>query len=627
MAAALNPIVAEVTHAIEKRSAPYRQYYLNQVDEAIAKMDGKKAAGLMDCSNLAHVLAAEGDKQPTWPIVAITTAYNDMVSAHAPYGDYPEKIKRALRELNATAKVAGGTGAMCDGVTQGAEGMELSLFSRDHIAGDVAIALSHQAFDAHIMLGICDKIVPGLIMGALSAGKHLPTILLPSGPMKSGTVSNKQKSDARGLYTNGKISREELLEQYEQQAYHSAGTCTFYGTANSNQMLMQILGLHEPGAAFINPGTDLREALTRHGAQRSIQIDTPIGKMLSVESFVNGMIGLLATGGSTNHTMHLPAMAKRCGIILKWRDFDLLSKVVPLMANVYPNGDADINHFQDAGGIEFIIGDLLRHGLLHRDVKTVFGTGMEAYNQEAIFDDNNRLVWRPVEQESPDRSVLRGVDDPFRAEGGIREIVGKIGGKPTRAIMKTSSVPEDGLIVEAPVRVFNEQADVIAARKRGDLNMDVIVVVRFQGPRANGMPELHKLIPELKELQKAGYKVGLVGDFRLSGASGAIPSVVHVVPEAAAGGWLARVRDGDIMRIDGVTGKIELKVDTTEFDARKPIQLSSLNRDLETVGRDLFGHYRKIVSRADTGATIFPMPKRSSVSHGAIAQSLATAGM
>ena len=543
--------VRAVTERIRERSAPGRAGYLERMEAA--RRQGSVRAGL-SCTNLAHGFAAsdatdkEALKLMRWPNVAIVSAYNDMLSAHQPLDSYPALIKRAAREAGAVAQFAGGVPAMCDGVTQGQPGMELSLFSRDVIAMATGVALAHNMFDSALCLGVCDKIVPGLLMGALAFG-HLPVIFVPAGPMPSG-MPNKEKARIRQLYAEGRVGRDALLES-EAHSYHSAGTCTFYGTANSNQMLMEVMGLHMPGAAFVPPNTPLRDALTAAAAQRAARITAlgaeylPLARVADEKAIVNAVVGLLATGGSTNHTMHLVAMARCAGISITWDDFSDLSAVVPLLTRIYPNGSADVNRFQMAGGMAFLIRELLGAGYLHADSTTVMGAGLRAYSAEPWLDEG-RLSWRPAPAASGDLDVLRPADNPFSAHGGLKLLTGNLG----RSVIKTSAMKAEHHVVEAPAVVFEDQGDVITAFKEGRLSRDCVVVVRFQGPRANGMPELHKLTPSLASLQSRGFQVALVTDGRMSGASGSVPAAIHVTPEALSGGALGRVRDGDIIRLD-----------------------------------------------------------------------------
>ncbi|MEH0076591.1 phosphogluconate dehydratase [Pannonibacter sp. Pt2] len=598
--------IAEVTERIVKRSHDNRSRYLDRI-----RADGEKGPrrSTLACGNLAHGFAActvsdkaalAGDVVPN---LGIITAYNDMLSAHQPYETYPELIRQAARDAGAVAQVAGGVPAMCDGVTQGQSGMELSLFSRDIIAMSTAIGLSHAMFDAAVYLGICDKIVPGLVIGALSFG-HLPAVFIPAGPMTSG-ITNDEKAKTRQLYAEGKVGRAELLES-ESKSYHGPGTCTFYGTANSNQMLMEIMGLHMPGASFINPGTPLREALTREAAKRALAITalgneyTPIGEVLDERAIVNGVVGLHATGGSTNHTMHLVAMANAAGIKLTWDDISELSDVVPLLARVYPNGKADVNHFQAAGGMGFLIRELLSAGLLHKDVRTVNGTGLDGYTVEAKLNDEGTVRRDPAPAVSGDEKVLAPMPKAFQPNGGLKVLDGNMG----RAVIKISAVAAERHIIEAPARVFNSQDDLQAAFKRGELTGDVVAVVRFQGPKACGMPELHKLTPALGILQDKGLKVALVTDGRMSGASGKVPAAIHVTPEACDGGPIARIQDGDVIRVDAVKGTLEVLVDAAEFNAR-PLATHDLSANQTGTGRDLFAPFRALVGTADTGAHVF----------------------
>ena len=540
-------------------------------------------------------------RDPTAPNIAIVSAYNDMLSAHQPLERYPAIIKAAAREAGATAQYAGGVPAMCDGVTQGRPGMELSLFSRDVIAMATAVALTHDAFDASLMLGVCDKIVPGLVMGALSFG-HLPTIFVPAGPMTSG-ISNAEKARVRGLYAQGKATRDELLDS-EMKSYHGPGTCTFYGTANSNQMMMEMMGLHLPGAAFVNPNTPLRDALTAAAAKRAVEIRdggndyAPMGAVVDAKSLVNAIAGLLATGGSTNHTLHLIAMGRAAGVLLTWEDFDDLSRVTPLIAKVYPNGTEDVNAFHAAGGMAFVIRQLLDAGLAHEDVLTVAGPGLRRYQTEPFLEDG-RLVWRDGPTASLNRDILRPVDDPFQASGGLRLLKGPLG----RAVMKTSAVKTEHQVIEAPAIVFDSQEALQAAFQAGELNRDFIAVVRFQGPRANGMPELHNLTPPLGVLLDKGFKVALVTDGRMSGASGKVPAAIHVTPEAADRGPLAQIRTGDILRLDATAGALEIKADPAEFALREH---GLAPRAQDGYGRELFASMRRTAGPADAGAcTLF----------------------
>ena len=599
----LNPTLARVTERIQKRSAATRQAYLARIDAAAD--EGPLRKGL-SCTNLAHGFAAapEQDKTPLqqlqWPNIAIVSAYNDILSAHQPLVTYPELIKQAAREVGATAQFAGGVPAMCDGVTQGQPGMELSLFSRDVIAMATAVALSHNMFDGALCLGVCDKIVPGLLMGALAFG-HLPVIFVPGGPMPSG-LPNQEKARIRQLFAQGQIGREELLKA-ESASYHSPGTCTFYGTANSNQMLMEVMGLHLPGAAFPNPDTPLRYALTAEAARRVVGLGarsehyTPVGRMLDERSMANAIVGLLATGGSTNHTMHLVAIARVAGILLDWDDFDALSGVVPLLTRMYPNGEADVNQFHAAGGMGYLIRELLDAGLLHEDVATAAGRGLRHYTREPFMDDN-RLTWREAPAASGDDNILRPASTPFDTAGGLRLLNGNLG----RAIIKLSAVAKAHHIIEAPARVFASQDELLAAFARDELNQDMVAVLPWQGPRARGMPELHKLSPTLAVLQDRGYRVALVTDGRMSGASGKVPAAIQVTPEAACGGALGLVRDGDPLRVDGSNGRLELLVAQDELAKRRAEVPGNLARAREGMGRELFANFRGVTTGAEQGA-------------------------
>ena len=603
---AINARLGDITQRIVERSRDTRGRYLDRI--AAAAEAGPRRARL-GCANQAHGFAAcgVGDKamlrSGTGANLAIVTAYNDMLSAHQPYEGYPEMIRRAAREAGGVAQVAGGVPAMCDGVTQGEAGMELSLFSREVIALSTAVALSHQTFDSSVYLGICDKIVPGLVIGALSFG-HLPAVFIPAGPMTSG-LPNDQKAKIRQLFAEGKVDRAALLEA-EAESYHGPGTCTFYGTANTNQMMMEIMGMHLPGASFVNPNTPMRDALTTEAARRAMQITalgnsyTPMGRMLDERAFVNGIVGLHATGGSTNHTLHIVAMAAAAGIKLTWADFSDLADIVPLLCRVYPNGKADVNHFHAAGGMAFVIRELLGDGLLHRDVETVFGQGLDAYTAEPTLGADGQVVWRDGPERSGDETVLRGTAAPFHATGGLKLLDGALG----RAVLKTSAVAPERHVIEAPARVFHSQEALQKAFKAGELAGDMVAVVRFQGPKANGMPELHKLMPPLGVLQDRGHRVALVTDGRLSGASGKVPAAIHVTPEATEGGPIAKVRDGDLLRIDAVTGRLDVLVPAEEWEARE-----AATCDLEAshwgCGRELFAPFRAAVGSADAGATIF----------------------
>ena len=604
----LHSVIAAVTQRIVTRSQPYRTAYLSRLEHA--RREGVQR-GALSCTNLAHGFAAfpANDKlalrQDKKPSVAIVSSYNDMLSAHQPFERFPQLIKTAVRDAGGVAQFAGGVPAMCDGVTQGRPGMELSLFSRDTIAMATAVALSHNMFDAAVYLGVCDKIVPGLLIGALHFG-HLPAIFIPAGPMTSG-MSNSQKAKTRQLYTQGKIGREELLEA-EAQSYHDAGTCTFYGTANSNQMLMEVMGLHMPGTAFITPNTPLRDALTIAAARRAVEISAltksymPVGRVVDEKSVVNGIIALLATGGSTNHTLHLVAIAKAAGIVIDWDDFDALSDVVPLLTRIYPNGEADVNYFHAAGGTGFVIRELLDAGLLHEDVRTIMGEGLRSHATEP-FLKGSEVVWRPAAAVSGDASVLRTAASPFSPDGGLRLMQGNLG----RAVMKISAVKPEHRVIEAPAIVFESQDAFNAAYKAGKLDRDFVAVLRFQGPQANGMPELHALTPALAILQDAGRRVALVTDGRMSGASGKVPSAIHVSPEVLAGGPLGRVRDGDMIRLDGEAGVLMALVDEAEWAARV-LPTADLSANTVGMGRELFAMFRHVVSGAEDGATIFGLP-------------------
>ncbi|MDY0330616.1 MAG: phosphogluconate dehydratase [Thiomonas sp.] len=626
----LHPVVAAVTQRIEARSAARREAYLARLRAA---RGGKVERAHLSCTNLAHAMAAAPTSAKlllkeitpqSRPNLAIVSAYNDMLSAHQPLGAFPAWIKEAAQAAGATAQFAGGVPAMCDGVTQGQAGMELSLFSRDVIAMATAVALSHQMFDAGLYLGVCDKIVPGLLIGALAFG-HLPGIFVPGGPMTSG-MGNDEKARIRALYAEGKIGRAELLEA-EMQSYHSAGTCTFYGTANSNQMLMEIMGLHLPGSAFVNPGTPLREALTRAAATRAVAISaegseyTPIGELVDARVIVNGLVGLLCTGGSTNHTIHLVAIARAAGIDINWTDFDDLSKAVPTLTRLYPNGRADVNQFHAAGGMGFVIRELLAAGLLHADVQTVAGPGLARYAQEPGLD-GGQLVWRGVNGDSLDRDILRPVADPFAPDGGLKLMTGNLG----RAIIKVSAVKPEYREITAPALVFDDQDDLLAAFKRGELERDFVAVIRFQGPAANGMPELHKLMPTLGVLQDRGFKVALVTDGRMSGASGKVPSAIHVTPEAVHGGPIARVRDGDRITLNAHTGQVNAEV-PPEVWATRQAQAIDLSRRQYGVGRELFAAFRQHVDGAEQGATSFRHPDWTHEPEHAMSAMPATAGI
>ncbi|WP_020159788.1 MULTISPECIES: phosphogluconate dehydratase [Methylobacter] len=600
----MHPILEKVTEEIIERSRATRDAYLARVDAAVEK--GPHRAKLA-CGNLAHGFAACASGEKTdlagseKANIAIISSYNDMLSAHEPFKDAPALIKQAIKEAGGVAQFAGGVPAMCDGITQGQPGMELSLFSRDVIAMATAIGLSHNMFDGALYLGVCDKIVPGLLIGALSFG-HLPAVFVPAGPMPSG-LPNKEKVRIRQLYAEGKVGRKELLES-ESQSYHSAGTCTFYGTANSNQMMVEIMGLHLPGSSFINPYTPLRDELTKAAARQVLKFTSqgndfrPIAHMITEKAIVNAIIGLLATGGSTNHTIHLIAIARAAGIIINWDDFDKLSRIIPLLTRIYPNGQADVNHFQAAGGMGVLIAELLRNGLLHEDLLTVADEhGMKNYTQEPRLLDG-KLTWEPCPEASLDTEVLSTVAKPFATSGGLHVMHGNLG----RGVSKISAVAEEHQIVEAPAVVFDDQDDMMAAFKRGELEKDFIAVIRFQGPKSNGMPELHKLTPPLGVLQDKGFKVALVTDGRMSGASGKVPSAIHMCPECADGGPLAKVRDGDIIYLNTQTGEINVRVDEAEFNARTPAVNTATNHHCG-MGRELFGAFRRGASSSETGAS------------------------
>lgn len=597
--------IEAITKRIVERSKPTREAYLDRTRRAISKGVHRST---LSCGNLAHGFAvcSPADKAAlagdVVPNLGIITAYNDMLSAHQPFETYPALIRQAASEAGGVAQVAGGVPAMCDGVTQGQPGMELSLFSRDAIAMAAAIGLSHNMFDAAVYLGVCDKIVPGLMIAALTFG-HLPSVFIPAGPMTSG-LPNDEKSRIRQLYAEGKVGRAELLEA-ESKSYHGPGTCTFYGTANSNQMLMEIMGFHLPGASFINPGTSLRDALTKEAAKRALAITalgnefTPAGEMIDERSIVNGVVGLHATGGSTNHTLHLIAMARAGGIQLTWQDISDLSDIVPLLARVYPNGLADVNHFHAAGGMGFLIKQLLKAGYLHDDVRTVYGQGLAAYTIDPKLAEDGTVSREPASEVSADPKVLTTIDKPFQSNGGLKMLTGNLG----KAVIKISAVKPERHVIEAPAIVFHDQQELQDAFKAGKLERDFIAVVRFQGPRANGMPELHRLTPPLGVLQDRGFKVALVTDGRMSGASGKVPAAIHVTPEAVDGGPIAKIKDGDILRLDAIAGTLEVLVEAGEFASR-----SNATTDLDAnefgMGRELFASFRRIAGPADQGASV-----------------------
>ncbi len=602
----LNKTVAHVTKRITERSHDLRRDYLDRMARA---QEGGTARSRISCGNLAHAFAASGTDKPILkglhrPNIGIVSAYNDMLSAHQPLDRYPGLLKLAAQAKGCTAQFAGGVPAMCDGVTQGQVGMELSLFSRDVIAQATAVALSHNTFDGAVMLGVCDKIVPGLLIGALTFG-HLPVIMIPAGPMPSG-LPNKEKARIRKLFAEGKATREELLEA-ESASYHSPGTCTFYGTANSNQMLMEVMGLHLPGAAFVNPGTPLRDALTLAAGERICDITaqgedyTPISHTLDEKAFVNAMVGLAATGGSTNHAIHLVAIARAAGVIINWNDLDELSRVTPLLARIYPNGEADVNHFHAAGGLGLVIRELLDAGLMHPDIRCVHGGDLYEQTQEPFLQDE-RLSWRDTPPHSLDTDIVRPVAEPFAPEGGLRLLQGSLG----RAIVKISAVKPEHRQISAPARVFESQDDFLKAFSSQSLEGDFVAVIRGQGPRANGMPELHKLTPTLQVLQDRGQKVALLTDGRMSGASGSVLAAIHVVPEALAGGAISKVCDGDLIVIDAESGQLDLDMDPSELGARAEVLVSD-EASSHGCGRELFAHARRCVTGAEQGASIlFP---------------------
>ena len=609
----MNPEVLRVTHDIATRSRTLRHQYRRDIDEMASQPVHRSQ---LSCGNLAHGVAACGDedksviKMMDSANVGIVTAYNDMLSAHAPYAGYPEQIKAALNKMGCTAQVAGGVPAMCDGVTQGQPGMELSLFSRDVIAQATAVSLSHQMFDAVLMLGICDKIVPGLLMGALQFG-HLPALFIPAGPMTSG-LSNKEKVRVRQLYAEGKVDRGVLLEA-EMASYHGQGTCTFYGTANSNQMVLEAMGLQLPGSAFVNPDTPLRDALTSAAAEHVAKIarngrqSLPLAEVVDERSFVNGMVALLASGGSTNLCIHLIAIARAAGLVVNWSDFDALSKVVPLLARIYPNGSADINHFQAAGGTGLLFSELIQAGLMHGDARVCFGESLEAACLEPCLQEGV-LQWRSAPTQSLDPEVIRPAHDPFAPEGGIRLLEGNLG----RSLIKSSAVSSEHLKIEAPAVVISHQDELKSLFDCGELNKDCVIVARFQGPSANGMPELHKLMPILGVLQDRGHAVALVTDGRLSGASGKVPAAIHVTPEAAGGGAIGRIQDGDVISLDVASGQLSLCVDEALLASRAAAEQPA---EAHTVGRRLFALNREAVTDAECGGcslfgppTLDPVP-------------------
>jgi phosphogluconate dehydratase len=610
----LHPKIHEVTERIIQRSKEPRQAYLDRMDAAKSKERVRAGLG---CGNLAHVMAAcsSSDKalltQDEQPNLAIINSYNDMLSAHVPYKEYPDLIKKVATKFNATAQVAGGVPAMCDGVTQGRDGMELSLFSRDVIAMSTAVSLSHDVFDGVFCLGLCDKIVPGLVIGSLSFG-HLPIYFLPAGPMPSG-IPNKEKARVRQQFAQGLVGRDELLEA-ESASYHSAGTCTFYGTANSNQMLMEIMGLHLPGSSFVNPYTELRDGLTVNAVEMMLKqlISTndanPIGDIVSEKTIINGLVGLLATGGSTNHAIHIVAIAKAAGVEITWKDMSDISEVVPLLARVYPNGSADVNHFHAAGGLPFLVKELLKGGFLHEDVKTIVGNSLNDYAKEPVIDTNviatdnqiaAKIKWQDCPENSHDEDVLRPVSNPFNPQGGLQLLTGNLG----HAVIKVSAVQEQHQTVTAPAKVFNSQAGLQDAFARGELETDFIAVLKEQGPKAKGMPELHKLTPIMATQQDKGFKVAIVTDGRMSGASGKVPAAIHLAPEAIEGGLIAKIREGDVVTLDAPNGVLKVHVSDTEL-ANRELEISEQVQTFGT-GRELFEGFRQMVSSADLGASAF----------------------
>jgi phosphogluconate dehydratase len=598
----MHPVIQQVTDRIMARSEKSRAIYLQRIEQARQRGPHR---GALNCGNLAHGFAACGSQEKsdlrslTKANIGIISSYNDMLSAHQPYEAYPAMIKKAISEIGSVAQFAGGVPAMCDGVTQGQPGMELSLLSRDVIAMSAAVGLSHNMFDGGVMLGICDKIVPGLLMASLSFG-HLPFVFIPAGPMPSG-IPNKEKARVRQLYAEGKVGKEELLDA-ESASYHSAGTCTFYGTANSNQLVVEMMGLHLPGASFVNPGTELRDELTKAAARQVTRLTDlgtdymPVGHIVDVKAVVNGIVGLLATGGSTNHTMHLVAVARSAGFIVNWDDFADLSNATPLLTRIYPNGQADINHFQHAGGMAFLIRELLNAGLLHEDVNTVAGFGLRRYTQVPVMQDG-KLVWIDCPQESGDDTVLTTVAKPFKEHGGLQVLSGNVG----RGVIKTSALRPGTEIVKAPAIVFSSQHELDAAFKAGELDKDCIVVVRFQGPKACGMPELHKLTPPLGVLQDRGFHVALVTDGRMSGASGKVPAAIHVTPEAIDGGVIAKIQTGDLMLVDGETGLLQVFVSDEEL-AKRPVATRDMSESYYGMGREIFGGLRTVLTGAEQGA-------------------------
>lgn len=600
----MNSTIVEVTERIIERSLVSRGEYLDKI--AAARSNGASRSRL-SCGNIAHAYAASEEQDKSVLAVdraanlAIISSYNDMLSAHQPFEDYPEIIKKAAREAGAVAQFAGGVPAMCDGVTQGRDGMELSLFSRDLIAMATSVALSHDMFDGVICLGVCDKIVPGLLIGALAFG-HLPAVFVPAGPMLTG-LSNSEKVRVRELYAQGKVGRKELLEA-ESQSYHSAGTCTFYGTANSNQMLMEVMGLQLPGSSFVNPGTQLREQLTRAATKQVAELTslsssyTPLAEIIDERSLVNGIVGLLSSGGSTNHAIHIIAIARAAGVIVNWQDMADLSEVVPLLCRIYPNGQADVNHFQAAGGMSLLIRELLGAGLLHNEVRTILGDGgLQRYCDEPFLDDDGGILWRPGSLTSLDSDIISDCQSPFGEEGGLKLLTGNLG----RSVIKVSAVKPEFRVVKAPVVIFERQEDMQKRFDAGELDKDFVAVLRFQGPKANGMPELHKLTPILGILQDRGFKVALVTDGRMSGASGKIPAAIHLSPEALDNGPISKLRDHDIIELDANSGT--LRVIGEEFLDRDPA--AAIDSSSRGMGRELFSGFRALVGSAEEGASIF----------------------
>ena len=600
----MNSVIEAVTARIIERSASVRKPYVEAMKRTMDEQPPKKR---LSCGNLAHAYAAcSGEDKNTIRLMqsanlSITTAYNDMLSAHQPYETYPELIKATARAMGSTAQVAGGVPAMCDGVTQGLPGMELSLFSREVVAMSAAVGLSHNMFDGNLFLGVCDKIVPGLVIAAATFG-HIPAVFVPAGPMPSG-IPNKEKAKVRQQFAAGEVGEDVLLD-VESRSYHSPGTCTFYGTANSNQMLVEMLGVQLPGSSFVQPNDPLRDALTRAAVERLILSTqsagtyTPIYEVLTEKSFVNAVVGLLATGGSTNHTMHLVAMARAAGVILTWEDMDELSRAVPLLARVYPNGEADVNAFHQAGGMAYLVKELRSAGLVNEDVKNIMGEGIASYEKVPSLNEDGNAVWEHTAGESKDDSILRPATSPFDTEGGLRLLSGNLG----QAVIKVSAVDPKYRVLEAPCIVFEDQNDLLAAFQRGELFKDFIAVVRFQGPRANGMPELHKMTPPLGLLQDRGYRVALVTDGRMSGASGKVPSAIHMSPEALNGGLLAKVQTGDVVLFDAEQGIVELKVSEEELAKREAATQPVQTHDL---GRNLFGGFRQLADRSQDGASVF----------------------